>query len=1045
MLGNENQVRSKQRSKPVIYSKLTKPSPPTQRLQTTPAANAQTGISNTSEQVQPTTAESPNGTMTINPCEVSTDSMIIKKNFTPLLFCKRSANDLTRNKKTDTKTLTRSLFTKCCLMNSRSICNKGAIISDFIMENSIDILFITETWLHGDLADAALMNDCCPSGYSTASAPRIGKKGGGVGVIYSKGLSFSNSLSLKTSFSSFESALYQFRCNSKCVTVAIIYRPPACSIETFLGEFADLCSYLNHSQSILILGDFNLPDPKVTEGVFNMFSLRQHVTQATHVKGNELDFVLTRNGDSLVSDIIVTSGVSDHHAVLFDLHIRKPKAATHMVQSRCYARMDVEKFEDDLWKEVTVPLMNAETHTALGLEHTIGIVNGGIEMVLDTHAPRKTKHIVVRANVPWFNADLRLSKRCVRRAEREWQTTKLAHHHAVYVGERNRHHQLLSKAKTDYLRERLSSCTTDTKHLWKELNVALHRTQSRTFPDNLPDHVACEEFAHFFKEKVESLCRGMTTTQSSSTLILDPCDDNEHASHLCHFALVNDIEVSKIIKQSPTKSCSRDPLPTWLLKQCLPSLLPCITLIVNTALTQGMPDSFKHATITPLIKKPSLDRNVLSNYRPVSTLTFLSKLIERTVSAELTRFLHTHDLLDSQQSAYRPHHSCETALLYVQSSILSAMDSGKITLLALIDLSSAFDTVCHSLLLWKLQSIGVRGSALKWLRDYLGNRTQSVAVNDVVSTPTKLERGVPQGSVLGPVLFNVYLHGIGEIIRAHNVSYVMYADDLQLFISSSPNDICTTLVKLETCIRDVRQWYFTNQLAINDSKTEFIVFGTPPQLKKIPVGLSLRVGAAAVTMSGSVRNLGLVFDKHMKFDTHVIKTCQAAFCYIRLISRLRYSIDMSTCNTLLQALVLSRIDFCVSVLVGISAKHLKKFQRVINACTRLHNRCKQDVQTLKPFLTIEKRISLRLATVCRAVIFYSTPSYLSTMLSPVTQVRSLRSSDQQLLEIPRTRTEVGRRSFSSSAPRLWNSLPLAARNAHSRGVFYFAVTKYLTD
>ena len=253
---------------------------------------------------------------------------------------------------------------------------------------------------------------------------------------------------------------------------------------------------------------------------------------------------------------------------------------------------------------------------------------------------------------------------------------------------------------------------------------------------------------------------------------------------------------------SPTKSCTLDPIPTFLLKECITELLPIITAIVNASLrSTKVPSTFKNAVITPLLKKASLDPDVLSNYRPVSNLSFVSKLLEKVVSKRLNTHKVANNLYEPYQSAYRAGHSTETAVLRVQSDILSEIDNGKCVFLVLLDLSAAFDTVSHHILLKRLANkYGVTGDVASWIRSYLTDRTQSVLVSGNYSEPAVLKYGVPQGSVLGPGLFSDYSSPVASIIRSHGVSVHCYADDTQLYAAFDLEEESVVLDKLEKCI-----------------------------------------------------------------------------------------------------------------------------------------------------------------------------------------------------------------------------------------------------
>ena len=238
----------------------------------------------------------------------------------------------------------------------------------------------------------------------------------------------------------------------------------------------------------------------------------------------------------------------------------------------------------------------------------------------------------------------------------------------------------------------------------------------------------------------------------------------------------------------------------------------------------------KRAFVTPLIKKLFLDCEIFKNYRPVSNFFFVSKLIKRIVCVQLVDHLKENYLYEIFQSAYRQLHSTETALLRVQNDILQAVDSEGGAILVLLDPSAAFDTIDHQKLLDLLDySFGIRGGALRWFKSYLQDRTQTVQIGSSTSEPVTLKYGVPQGSVLEPILFTMYTTPLGNIIRNHNLDFHLYADDTQLYISFKPCDSIyrqTAISQVEACTKDIKTWMTNNLLKLNDDKTELIIVTT---------------------------------------------------------------------------------------------------------------------------------------------------------------------------------------------------------------------------
>ncbi len=263
-----------------------------------------------------------------------------------------------------------------------------------------------------------------------------------------------------------------------------------------------------------------------------------------------------------------------------------------------------------------------------------------------------------------------------------------------------------------------------------------------------------------------------------------------------------------------------------------------------------VPTSLKEAMINPILKKASLDKDTLNNYRPVSNLPFISKLIERVVCAQIVSHLDKNNLSEKYQSAYRQHHSTETALTVVLNDLITSLDQKKAVFLILLDLSAAFDTVDHEILLNRLKHrIGIRDTAYNWMESYLSGRHQFVSVAGSKSGKQNLVRGVPQGSVLGPVLFSIYTIPLGDIVRKHNMSYHLYADDTQLYLSFDskvPSAGPEAIARLESCIADIRQWMLVNKLKLNDDKTEFLKFLPQSQHEHITPS-SIKIGSESTS------------------------------------------------------------------------------------------------------------------------------------------------------------------------------------------------------
>ena len=484
-----------------------------------------------------------------------------------------------------------------------------------------------------------------------------------------------------------------------------------------------------------------------------------------------------------------------------------------------------------------------------------------------------------------------------------------------------------------------------------------------------------------------------------------------------------------------------DPIPTWLLKECVTELVPLISDIVNKSLAEShVPESFKMALVRPLLKKPNLDQDNLKNYRPVSNLPFISKITEKVVNARLTGYLTENNLATKLQSAYTPCHSTETALLKVHSDILESMDHGKIMLLVMLDLSAAFDTIDHQILLTRLEAYyGLTGDALNWMSSYLRQRKQVVVTDGQRSSTQVLQYGVPQGSVLGPKLYTLYTKPLADIINQHGLQYHFYADDTQIYTSFDPSDPssrCAAINAMEDCIKDVKIWMGRNALKLNDDKTEFIIFGSKPNLSKIS-HVHLDVGNTRIEPSDTVKNLGVTMDSTLSMRNHISKISKTSVGKLRNIGHIRRYLTKGATTSMVVSSVTSPMDYCNSLLYGLPEKDIAKLQMIQNMAAKIIDR-KPKYAHVTPilkqlhWLPVKGRIDYRILLYAYKALNEQAPSYMEDMLHRYVPTRDLRSADAADLvkRTSKTRT-YGNRSFSSAAPILWNSLPISLKQSPS--------------
>ena len=340
-------------------------------------------------------------------------------------------------------------------------------------------------------------------------------------------------------------------------------------------------------------------------------------------------------------------------------------------------------------------------------------------------------------------------------------------------------------AKRQFFASKIDNVSFSTKQLFNVSNQLLRKSKPVVFPTDIPPNELPEQFSQYFSDKISDLREKLDSrhSQPPSFVVYDgPVFDE--------FSLVSEAYVLDLISQMPTKGCNLDPLPTDLVKECADDLVPLLTSIINESLKAGVvPAQLKQAIVVPILKKSGLDSNILKNFRPISNLPFLSKILEKVVLGQLQQHLSDNMLLEVNQSAYRKGHSVETAVLSVTDNLLTKSDEKCVSLISLLDLSAAFDTLDHSILLRRLDvSFGIKCNVLAWFTSYVSHRFQSVIVAGNVSNPCPLLYGVPQDRTL-------YLGRI-FLLYIHNRSLMLFISTIVLFTSTPMTPSYHILVRL---------------------------------------------------------------------------------------------------------------------------------------------------------------------------------------------------------------------------------------------------------
>ena len=632
-----------------------------------------------------------------------------------------------------------------------------------------------------------------------------------------------------------------------------------------------------------------------------------------------------------------------------------------------------------------------------------------------------------------------------------WQQKKNDLNYRAFLNQKRYVNYKLKHARKEYYQCLFENHKGDYKTIYKLSNHLLFRKETLPLPTSSDNETLAELFNSFFVSKIAKIMKSLKPEKPEDINPNYIESTLEIESVFSDFTLLDDQAAMELLSKSANKSCELDLIPTYLLKEQSNISVSTLKNIVNASLEQGVfPQSLRSAIVRPMLKKAGLEL-IEKNYRPVSNLAFLGKLIERAACNQIVDYTSRSGKTEEYQAAYRAGNSTETALLKVQTDILEAIDKREVMCVILLDLSAAFDTVSHHLLLNRLKHrYGIEGKVLSWLQSYLSKRSQSVVVGNVVSKPVELNCGVPQGSILGPVLYTLYTAPLGDICRSHGIVFICYADDTQLYLSFRPSsDLSKTnaIKRLEDCIMDIRLWMRTNLLKLNDDKTECIIFGTQQQLNKIQE-FTINIGDNSITSTPTVRNLGYFMDKQLKQKEQVKKICSSTYLTLKNINRVRSALSKETIKILVQGLVVSRMDYCNSLLLGAHECYISKLQLMQNMAARTicglrkYDRISSSLQDLH-WLKIRERINYKVLVFVYQCVNNLAPIYLQSLLK-YNHGRMLRShSDNKLPVLKANLEQVRRSSFRYAGPRPWNELPVYVINSDTISIFKSRLKTFL--
>ena len=660
---------------------------------------------------------------------------------------------------------------------------------------------------------------------------------------------------------------------------------------------------------------------------------------------------------------------------------------------------------------------------------------------IDKHAPEKLIQVPAKQIIrtPWITTALLNSSRHLDKLhKKQLHKPKLEAQHIKYIEFKNLFNKLKRKSKKQYYTDLLNKFKTDTRKTWKILNTIIRKktnkaTITNKFENNGqiitdPKKIA-EDFCTYFSQVGEKFAAAIPPAQNTFRTYLK----NDINNRSIFFRPTDSNEIDSIISLLKSKKSSgHDNISTEFIKKTKMQLKNPISILVNKSLESGyVPNFIKLAEVIPIFKskKPEL----YSNYRPISLLPSIAKILEKVVHKRVYTFLNINNIFYDSQYGFRPKCSTINAITELTSHLLESMDNNQHTVGVFLDLSKAFDTIHHDTLLNKLQYYGIRGIALEWFRSYLTNRKQYVKYKDIKSDAQDITCRVPQGSVLGPLLFIIYTNDLPNALRHSRC--ILFADDTTVYYSD--DNIKIALEKIEQDLKSLTEWFKSNKLSLNVSKTNYMIF-TRSQ-KQIPAH-ALKIGEENINKVKCTKFLGITIDDSLKWHDH-IKYCKNKLSSgLYAINSAKHLLSREHLIKLYYTLIDPYLNYGLILWGSANISQIKKIQmmqnKAIRAITLSNYNC-----SVKPLfkqlhvLTIEDLYKLHLSKLMYLHSKNALPTSISNIFITNTSIHSHYTRHQNDPHVKSRNTYHISQSFLHRAPDIWYQIPQEIKSCNTINSF----------
>ena len=823
--------------------------------------------------------------------------------------------------------------------------------------------------------------------------------------------------------------------NNKDLIVGSIYRHPHNDLNNFEVKFLKTLDYLNLKDfNYVIGGDFNidlLRNDSFTSNYKNNFishGCTQIIEDATRFSHKNtpaiLDHLYTNLNENKFKVQIIQSDISDHLPIFSTLDFGNFRKNIQKLWKRDYRNFDINKFNNKI-EEIGISALNDVTITTNELCQQFF---SAYESLLDKYAPKRplSKNKLKNIKRPWIDHNLLKIMRQKNNLYRKYLRNKSDNNSKRYKKVRNTFNHESKKAKQLYYKKLFGDKNINSSTIWKQINKLINLKAKN---DNSIKEIILEDgskttdiskisnnlnnsFIQRGQKIADQIKKSDTTIKTQMSNLILPLKNSIYLSNITSQELKTCLKKFAINKTTPS-NCA----PIWIMRESTSLMLDIIAEIFNRCLCQGIfPAIFKTAEVIPIFKT-GLKTN-LQNYRPISLLNPFSKLFEKCIYVRLSNFFKIHKTINNNQFGFKTNCSTENAILKTVSELSLSLDKNEKTLSLFLDLQKAFETVNHKILLNKLNNYGIRGQALTLIRSYLNKRRQHVLVNGFTSKEKDVACGIPQGSILGPLFFVIY---INDLFCCSNFKIHLFADDAYLSMCDSSFE--TLEERANKNLETINNWLSCNKLSLNATKSTFILFSKTKPTQKI----QLKIGNTYLYESDVVKYLGITLDKNLSWIPHItnVKNKVARACWV--MSRIKKLLSKNTLKTIYFSSIYPHLLYSISSWGSVPLSRMNHLMMLQKRAIRIISNVNAREHTTNLFyklhlLKLPEIYKLRLIIIMYKI---NKGTWIGNLnLTKVDSIHNYKTrlSVNQNFSLPAIRTNLGKKSFSFMGPQAWSNI-----------------------